>query len=209
MGPFILGVLCNASRADQTACALRRLLRRRSPESLCALVFTLEGYDAAALRVSGTLVAPGHISEATAPLPSVVLNLSVQRRRADVKKLRAMCADAPTFVLNQSNRPRLAAIEAMLRSDEAAAALVRDDAKAQEEAPAETDRPPRCAGCLWRGEDGWRVVFARTRGGIPDAKAGEGPEGEKPPRSRRFDQAAARPAGAREAMRAAVVCGGR
>lgn len=172
----VFGVLCTPARQRELAgvfCTLPAGAAR-------AVVFTLQGLNAAARTVTGFVT--GGVGEeqkqadeglvsapvwAEVPLPGLNINLSVQTLRAEVRELRALSKTEGVTLLNPANRLDQAAVLQMLQTGGPAPGLTPfllprpQDAAALERLPGFLLRP--AAGC---GLAGAVLASKRQDGGF-------------------------------------------
>lgn len=121
----MIGFLCSENREETVLRVLSTTLKpmlARADEK--ALFFTLANVNLEEKRIYGTKLENFTAIKGVFPLPSMVVNLSKQRRYADVKKMRALAELPGTRIFNAVNRYNQRAVTSMLMSDSTAAKLI-------------------------------------------------------------------------------------
>lgn len=168
-----IGILCSPGGKATLLRTLPRLLRRLE-EPAAIQVFTLPEVRLTEGEAEGTLVTAEGLAPGRSRLPAVVYHIAVQRRRKDIRNMRALVELPDIRVLNPSNELSQQAMRQILLSDPRLRPLVppRVPQAAAAELPGFVSRPTagmRAARmvCARRLTAGWNFIDGS---GVPMAR---------------------------------------
>jgi hypothetical protein len=101
----MLGVLCGDKGEKKYAEKIHSIYKQSGNEKDNNIViFTISNIDFKDMTVKGRLVSGGDIKLVRTAIPRVILNVSVQRRGRDIKKLRRLAEFSDITLINEVNR---------------------------------------------------------------------------------------------------------
>lgn len=101
----MIGILCNQKKENILAKQFHTLLDSLDlPKRAQIMVFTIPNVNFSNMTVQGTFVSGDKITQAEAKLPAAIFNFSVQYKKANIKKLRALIEAKDVLVINPTNQ---------------------------------------------------------------------------------------------------------
>lgn len=101
---YMIGILCSNKKIDLYTEYFHSLMKSFiSNSTIRVIIFTLPNINISDTTVYGNLISEGNIRQVTTEIPQVIYNFSSQRKKADIKKLRAIHEMPNISFINEVN----------------------------------------------------------------------------------------------------------